>query len=384
MLTSLLRRRGHEVLTACDGAQAWKTVQDTSVSMMFTDWVMPELNGLDLIRRVRSGQLGRYVYIILCTSRNSRLDLLEGLRSGADDFLAKPVHYDELCVRMSAGERVIALERRLEQDNHRLAEAPGALSRAYETMRSDLEAAARMQQSLLPPPARLHGVRFESLFCPACTLAGDIFNYFPLNETAAGFYLLDVSGHGIPAAMLSVTLSKVLTTSPHLKQTRNGGGTEIAPPEQVMVELNRRFQNNGDMYFTMLYGVLDTKRRVTISQAGHPHPLFLRKGSPVRALGKGGFPVGVFPDIDYDQFEQDLQPGDRLFLTSDGVSECANREGEQFGMARLTAFVDHHQAQDLADVLDGLRQTLCDWSGSDEFKDDVSVVALEMEERYED
>src|SRR6202012_3775672 len=98
------------------------------------------------------------------TSRSSRADLVEGLESGADDYIEKPIHEDELLVRLSGGERVIRLERRLEEENRKLEETNRSLKKAYQTIRDDLDAAARMQRSLLPPAGTIHGVHCTSLF----------------------------------------------------------------------------------------------------------------------------------------------------------------------------------------------------------------------------
>src|SRR6202021_2627724 len=136
-------------------------------NIVFTDWMMPRMNGLELIRKIRAAEANRYVYVILCTSRDSRADLIEGMKSGADDYIEKPVHEEELLVRLAAGERVIDLERRLADDNRKLAETNQSLTLAYETIRADLEAAARMQRSLLPHPPPIHGMQCASLFLPA-------------------------------------------------------------------------------------------------------------------------------------------------------------------------------------------------------------------------
>jgi sigma-B regulation protein RsbU (phosphoserine phosphatase) len=384
LLTSLLRSRGHEVDVACDGVQAWEMVLERPPSIIFADWMMPKMNGLELVRKIRARDFGQYVYVILCTGRGSHADLIEGMRSGSDDFLAKPIKADELSVRVSAGERVIQLENRLREEKWRLEEANKSLSLAYETMRADLESAAEMQRTLLPPPARIHDMQFEWLFCPAKVVAGDILSFFPLNEHTAGFYQVDVSGHGIPAAMFSVLLSKLLTTTPignSLLKTAapTPPGYLITPPHKAIAELNQRLQGNGDMYFTMVYGMLDVKSgRLSFSQAGHPHPIYVRRGDPAVTLGDGGFPVGIMPDMEYDLTELEVRSGDRLFLTSDGITECMNPDGEQFGMQRLTLFIEDHCDDSLKTLLAALQQDLHDWVGGNDFQDDLSMVAMEV------
>jgi sigma-B regulation protein RsbU (phosphoserine phosphatase) len=385
LLVELLKKQGHEVISAADGDAAWEALVESGSSLVFTDWMMPRMNGLEFIRKIRATAFGRYVYVILCTSRGSRADWIEGMKSGADDYVEKPVYEDELLARLGAGKRVIDLEQRLEDDNRKLAETNRSLTQAYETMRKDLEAAARMQRSLLPGPCTIQGLHCDSLFLPASAVAGDVFNFFPLNASSTGFYLLDVSGHGIPAAMLSVTLSKMLNSRPSqgspLVQTASDGITyEIRPPHEAVAELNRRFQDQGDMYFTMVYGLLDNRsRRLQMVQAGHPEPVLLRRGKPPMALGEGGFPVGMLPEMSYDLLEYTMEQGDRLFLCSDGITECANQHDEQFGFPRFIDFLDQHRDAPLDALLRAMELTIRRWGGSADFADDVSLLAFELD-----
>jgi phosphoserine phosphatase RsbU/P len=384
ILVSLLRRHGHDVVAVSDGTAAWQELRQSIFNIVFTDWMMPGMSGLELIRKIRTAGFGRYVYAIVCTSRSSRADLVEGLRSGADDYIEKPIHEDELLVRLAAGERVIDLEWRLEEKNRKLEESNQSLKKAYETIRDDLDAAARMQQSLLPQAGTIHGIHCNSLFLPASVVAGDVFNFFPIGSNSVGFYLLDVSGHGIPAAMLSVTLSKVLTTrpeasSPLVEQTQEGSPYTIRPPNEALSELNDRFQDQDDMYFTMVYGVLDKDSGcLRLAQAGHPAPILVRKDKPPETLGDGGFPLGMLPNRTFDALEYQVEKGDRLFLCSDGILECNNFAGEEFGQKRLMKVLYEHRQSPLDTLLSSLQSTLHQWAGSAEFADDATLLALEL------
>src|SRR5690348_7787245 len=115
-LSVLLRKSGYEVVEAAHGAEAWELLRQQPIRLLFTDWMMPEMNGLQLIEQIRRTDLGHYVYIILCTGKDSKTDLVAGIRSGADDFLSKPANPEELRARLHAGERVIELERKLAQE----------------------------------------------------------------------------------------------------------------------------------------------------------------------------------------------------------------------------------------------------------------------------
>ena len=377
-----LEQRGHDALAASDGEEAWEILHHSAVSLVISDWTMPGMDGLELCRRIRAADLGRYVNVILCTNRNTTADLITGMTAGADDFIGKPMDFAELDLRLRGIERVRNLENELEDRNRKLWEANSQLRAAHARMEYDLRAAASVQASLLPQSrCILPGVRIEWLFMPCGILAGDTFDYFPLDERRLAFYHLDVSGHGVPAAMLSVTLSRVLGLgygSPVRLAGSSHGESEIAPPHTVLAHLNERFQNSGGRFFTMVYGVLDTAtRRVGLSQAGHPSPIHLTVRGEAVPVGEGGFPVGIFAGMDYDSVDLDLAVGERLVLYSDGITECADAKGERYGEARLQALLEASAGLDLALALGELKAVLRSWRGSDDYEDDISLIALE-------
>ncbi len=381
LLLHTLKRWGYEVVPASDGAQAWEILQREPISFVITDWIMPNLDGLGLCRRIREGRFARYIYIILLTAKNSKDELIKGMEAGADDFLIKPFNAGELKVRIRAGERVVKLEHNLEEQNRKLQEA-------YSRIREDLDAAVMMQQSLLPSHALVvPGFRFEWLFVPCHFVAGDIFNVFLLNEHRVGFYILDVSGHGIPAAMLSVTLSKLLSPavsqgSPLMHFIPDPPHYDIATPAEAVHTLNQLFQSEDDtmQYFTMIYGTVEIRNaRLRLTQAGHPSPIYQSKQAKAELLGTGGFPVGMLPDVPYREEELHLHPGDRLFFYSDGISECIGKNGERFSVDRLMAFLEEWRHRPLRDVMTNIKQEIERWKGGDEFEDDITMLALERE-----
>ena len=383
-MTILLRRAGYDVIEAKDGEKAWELLQERPVRLVFTDWMMPRMNGIELIQRIRTTDLGRYIYVILCSGKDSKSDVIEGIQAGADDFLSKPTDPGELRARIHAGERVIDLQRRLEKEKKDLLAAHDSLSKTHEIMRSDLQAAAKLQKSLLPAPGSYIGVQFDWAFWPCSQVAGDIFNVFPLDKENVAFYQLDVSGHGISSAMLSFSLSKMLNPSPLrdslLKQhIPTPPYDQIVSPEIVARELNRSFQNEDDLYFTLVYGIVNvTTRRLRMTQAGHPHPILLREGSAPRLLGDGGFPVGALPNMEFELVEEELQPGDRLFVYSDGVTECINGKQEQFGAKRVQECLKRTASLNLHDAIRDMEKTLLDWHESTEFSDDISMLGIEL------
>ena len=379
LLLRLLQKWGYDVVPAADGVQAWELLQNEPISFVITDWIMPKLDGLGLCRRIREGRFARYIYVILLTAKNSKDELVKGMEAGADDFLIKPFNAGELKVRIRAGERIVKLESNLEEQNKKLREA-------YSRIREDLDAAVKMQRGLLPSRALVvPGFRFEWIFAPCHFVAGDIFNFFQLDEHQVGFYILDVAGHGIPAAMLSVTLSKVLSPtasqgSPLMRFIPDPPHYAITMPAEAVQALNQLFQSEDDAmhYFTMVYGIVETRSaRTLLTQAGHPSPIYQPRGAKAELLGTGGFPVGMLPDVTYGEQDLTLHPGDRLFLYSDGITECSGKNGEHFSVDRLMALLEEWRDRPLRDVVTGIEQQLRHWRSGDEFEDDITLLALE-------
>ncbi|MFO1352820.1 MAG: SpoIIE family protein phosphatase [Gammaproteobacteria bacterium] len=380
LLCMILENWGYEVIAASDGQEAWEIVQRGGIQLVISDWLMPRMDGVEFCHRVRSTSFDHYIYLILLTSLSDTTALVKGLNAGANDFMVKPFQPEELQVRIRAGERVLALERQLEERNRRLADT-------YQMIERDLQSAADLQKSLLPAPATLQNVSWEWLFRPSHYVAGDVFDYFSLDESHLGFYQLDVAGHGIPSALMSFTLTKVMAQGAKwgglLKRaTDSPPYYKIVSPELVVRELNQRFEPKNDdrlLYFTIAYGVIDTRAHcLTLCQAGHPSPLWLKRaGGAVEAVGQGGFPVGMFPAVEYEVIHLDLQKGDRMFVYSDGVTDCESKSGELFSVARLREMLTAAADQPLLTTVKTLGEALREWKGDEHYQDDITLLAFE-------
>jgi sigma-B regulation protein RsbU (phosphoserine phosphatase) len=129
----------------------------------------------------------------------------------------------------------------------------------------------------------------------------------------------------------------------------------------------------------MVYGVIDTRlQTIDICQAGHPNPIYLPSEGSAQFIGEGGFPVGITTLAEYEPINLSYAAGDRLFFYSDGITECMNSQEELFGPERLLAFVNETRELPISAVLTRLEQHMRLWRGSDNFEDDISVLALEM------
>lgn len=387
-LQALLKGFGYQVLAANDGESALQLIRKQPVDLIVSDWRMPRLSGIDLCRIVRDEERFQ-PYIILVTGQSTQADLVAGMDAGADDFIAKPFASEELRVRLQAGVRILHLREVAEQRSRELAESLQREAETNELIREDLQFASRMQREFLPPAiSPFPQLEIGTLFEAASQVAGDSYNFFPLDERHMAFFLIDVAGHGVAAAMQSFALSRLL--SPEMdafkRQQDDSNETEarplppgIADPSEVVAALNARYSGDQEcrQYFTMVCGVMDvTTGKGRLCQAGHPHPLILEGPKRVRRLGQGGFPVGMLQDADFQDIDFCLAPGERLVIYSDGVTDCINEQGERVGLQGLANLVARFHAQPMTALISAIDRGLHQWRGARTDEDDISVLAI--------
>jgi len=378
-LARQLQSWGHDVTAAEDGEQAWEKFSAAEFDIAITDWEMPKLSGVELIKRLRAKTPAGYVYVIMLTSRSDKSDIVQGIEAGADDFVSKPFDREELRVRLLAGERIIRLERALQKQNE-------DLRQANERIRTGLIAAARVQQSMLPrenvvtPHA---GSAWK--YVPTEELAGDGVGLHLIDDRFLVAYILDVSGHGVPAALLAVAAMHFLAPTPEATSLlRNMPGSEqlgtLNTPARIATELNNRFRagEHDGRYLTMMLCILDTHLgRLHLTSAGHPPPVLLRGERALPVPDAGGFPIAIMDGAEFGDAVVQLEPGDRLCLVSDGVLEQLNPADEQFGDERLRDLLIQSRRVPADQCLSRVIDSLAAWAGTRNFTDDVSLVMIE-------
>lgn len=379
ILRSHLAARGHTVTLAKDGLEALACLAaDHDISVLITDWLMPRMDGLALCQEVRRLRRLHYLFIILLTSKNQREDLIAGLNAGADAFIPKPMDFAEVEAHLRTAGRIFDLEHQLEG---RIAE----LEQAHEYIRRDLAAAAAVQRSLLPERgATFAGLETAWVYESCDEVAGDMFNIQRLDEESVGIYILDVCGHGVPAALLSVTLSRILTPHPQqggiLKRLAHGGQRyELVAPCAVAEELNRRFPalDQPDHYFTFLYGVLNVQSRVfRYVRAGHPGPIWIHGGCATVHNEPGDVAIGLGAETTFSEGILDLSRGDILIFHTDGLNEAVNGNRERFGMERVKSTLTACADLGVDAAVSGLMTALRAFCGATRLQDDVTVVGV--------
>ena len=284
-LARQLEAWGHTVTAVEDGQAAWEVLGANLFDIVITDWEMPRLSGVGLIARIRAASAANYVYIVLLTGRTDKSDIVSGIEAGADDFVLKPFDPEELRVRVLAGERIVRLERALHDQNRELAAAG-------DRMRHDLRSAARLQRAMLPRKLIENPqVRAAWIYVPTDELGGDAIGLELIGDRHLIAYVIDVSGHGVPAALLSVTAMHALAPAAEgvslLQGSQSGGDLgPVQSPARTIAELNRRFRasDNDERYLTMVLFAFDTHNgHATFARAGHPLPSSCVPARPSRS-----------------------------------------------------------------------------------------------------
>lgn len=387
ILSSHLSRWGYQVFEASSGSEAIDVCADKDVDLVISDWMMPELTGLDFLRHFRGMKRDHYGYFILLTSKSEKADIAEGLDVGADDFLTKPVSGDELRARIRAGERILRMERELTEKNRLLSQTLKQLSDLYDSLDQDLVEARRLQQSLVRERNReFSGATVSLMLKPNGHVGGDLVGFYPINKETFGVFSLDVSGHGVASALMTARLAAYLSGSlpdQNLAIELDTGGNAIPRrPSDVATTFNDLMLNEmeTDLYFTMALGHINMETgELVMVQCGHPHPLIQRANGGVEFVGKGGLPVGLIADAKYTDLRVTLEAGDRVLFYSDGIAECTNARGEMLDLAGLRELVVDLQDQRGSAFLDTLLWDLTTYADDRDFSDDVSGLLVEFD-----
>ena len=365
-----------------DPNDAWSRIMDDAHDLILLEWAKEHSESASLLARIRDTFGPSKPYIILMTPTLDHSELLAGMESGADDSIIKPIQSTLLRARLMAVERIIKLESELMKQNTRL-------EITNSQMKKDLLVAARIQRSFLPhSPPLFPNAEFQWGLLPCEELAGDALNVIHLNETQVGLYLLDVSGHGVAAALMAMTLIHLLSADKpnsglFAADPREPGGYQVLTPARVATRLNQQFPMDdiNGQYFTCIYGVLDLQTlRLTYAAAGHPGPVLVSASGASRLFDSTGMPIGFVADSLYEEHSIELVPGDRLYFFSDGIPEAFNKYEEQFSVERLVRTLEKARLStgSLRNSIDDLLVAALKWRGGAALTDDVSVVGLEI------
>jgi serine phosphatase RsbU (regulator of sigma subunit)/anti-anti-sigma regulatory factor len=366
-----------EILEAEDGLAAQRLLESREVDLVITDLMMPELDGLALMRWARTARPG-IVWIVL-SGLETFDTAVEAIQLGAFDFLTKPC--EPVRLRVSVRN---ALERARNERQRRtllaeLERSNGALSHKVEQLEAlcgilehqadeiqrDLRRAESIQRALLPsqmPP--LGGFHVETLYRPGRHVGGDLYDVAALDDRHAALLVADACGHGVSAAMLSVLFKRRLRLCDEIT------GAPLSPA-RALADVNGALSENAmpGMFVTVAYCLLDTETgEVTVASAGHPPVLWSRQNGELEAIERTGPALGMDREAQYGETRIRLDRGDRLLLFSDGVLGAHGA-----GLGRLRDVVQN--ANSLREILGALREGVITANGEE--IDDATAIALE-------
>jgi sigma-B regulation protein RsbU (phosphoserine phosphatase) len=370
ILTVTLRRAGYEVASAADGIEAIEAIKRQAPDLVLLDVMMPRADGLETLKRIREHPPTAQVPVIMLTARSRLTDKMKGFEGGADDYVAKPFEPAEILARVAA---------QLKRSTHSRVVSPllSVLGDWFTAERMaqlgrDLEAARDIQERLLPPvPPTVAGLEAGAMLRSSTVVGGDFFDIVPMGDRL-GVAVGDVSGKGIPAALLMVMARTLLREI----------ARSLGEPGPVLAGLNRSLCRDmpPSMFVTLILAVLDPSDpgRVVLSSAGHPDPVVVRAGgdAEVAALGEAaGTPLGVLDEAAFGQTTLTLDRGDTLVLLTDGILEAQEEAGGRPGAGVILSLLARERTLPPQAVARALCEDVLRRGGA-RIQDDMTVFVL--------
>jgi sigma-B regulation protein RsbU (phosphoserine phosphatase) len=350
-----------------DPTRAIERANEIGPTVILQDLVMPDIDGLTLVKFYRANPKTREVPLIVLSTKEEPATKAQAFAVGANDYLVKLPDKLELVARVRYHSKgyVAQLERN---------EAYRKLAESQRQLAEEVAQAAKYVLSLLPAPLPDAAPRVDWRFVPSTQLGGDSFGYHWLDDDHFAVYLLDVSGHGVGASLLSVSAMHVLSA-------RTLPGTDFREPGQVLAGLNNAFpmEKHDNKYFTIWYGVYcRSARRLAWAGGGHPPPLLMtgpdRAGAVAKPLKSQGPVIGMLEGLPFEAEAVELGPYAQLYLFSDGVFEIERPDGTMWTYDEFVHYLAGLAPEE--GPLDRLLEHARGLHGSDTLADDFSIVQV--------
>lgn len=366
----------YDTLTAEDGEKGLEAAIAEQPDLIILDIHMPNMDGFELLERLKADTLTRKIPVIFLTADTETEAKIKGLKLGAVDFITKPFNAEEVLARVHNHIQLDLTAKLLRQANVRLRQQKALLG-------SGLQAASEIQKALLPNQViYIPNMRLSWYFQPCERVGGDIFNVIQLDDSHICIYIIDVCGHGIPAAMIaSLTFQYLAPSGGNIRFKDIHGNYQLRSPASVVKDLDSEFPfERFNRYFTMAYAVINfTTGDFSYCCAGHPPLVLLDKAGTVALHGKGGTFVGLGdmgPTV--EQGTGTLSSGDRLYFYTDGLIEQESPDEIPFGQERFIAAVQSLRAYSLEKSVEKVIEKIKRYGNGKAYIDDFSLLSLEI------
>ncbi len=351
----------YRIRIATSGAKALELVKVTPPpDLILLDVMMPEMDGYEICARLKLDTDTKDIPVIFLTGQTEVEDETRGFDVGAVDYIHKPFSPAVVKARVQTH---LALRGIREQ-----------LAQQLLTIQKELETARQIQLSILPSSVpKIEGLDIAARYIPMTSVAGDFYDFIVVDEKHIGILVADVSGHGMPAALIASMLKIALSSQVG----------HAASPAKVLLGLNEvlcgKFQHH---FVTAAYAFINLENR-TLTYAGAGHPPLILWGGPegIRSIEENGLFLGKFSFATYTSVELPLKTGDQILLYTDGIPETTNPAGVEFGTNAFKAFLDTEQSTSADRFVDRLLGELSRWSArraTEELDDDITIVAIHV------
>lgn len=359
ILKLYLERTGFKVLACANGKEAFDIIKEHRPDVIISDLMMPEIDGTVLCQMVKTDAELNNPYFIMLTAKSTVDSKIQGLKIGADDYITKPFNVKEVVARVNSAMRIKALQNEVMEKNL-------VLEKFKATMENELFLAGKFQSSLVPERGDIaEKVKLNYVYSPAIHVGGDIFDVKNTRSGKIAFFIADVTGHGIVAALISgmIKLSFVQAIS------------ETDSPSEIAGKINKDIYSTTteEHFASMFLGCLDIESGVLkYVRAGHPAP-YLISEKEIKELDAPGFLVGIMDGINLEEISVNVHVRDKILLFTDGITEAEGMDGELLGTDRLKDMVFGVDKSAPREIF----EKVCLWSDN-RFDDDVTIIQLEV------
>jgi phosphoserine phosphatase RsbU/P len=329
--------------------------------LILLDVMMPEMDGYEVCRRLKASPETKDIPVIFLTGQTGAEDETKGFEVGAVDYIHKP--FSEPVVKARVRTHLM------------LREAHEQIARQLVAINIELEMARQIQLSILPRGTpEISGLEIVARYMPMTSVAGDFYDFIVVDDKHVGILIADVSGHGLPSALIASMLQVALAG-----QTANA-----SDPVRVLSGLNQalcgKFERN---FVTAAYVYVDMEKKIlTYAGAGHPPLLLWRNAAgKVDEVVENGLFLGMFPEATYASLQLPVGPSDRVILYTDGIPETKNPSEQEFGTARIMKFMNNSKSLAVDQFADGLLDELSTFSGQPRGQgqqDDITVLTIDF------
>lgn len=350
-----------------DPSKALPTAKEIKPTLILQDLIMPDIDGLTLVKFYRASQELKDVPIIVLSSKEEATTKAEMFEAGANDYIVKLPDKIELLARIRYHSKAYI---NLLQRN----EAYDSLEKSQKALASELNKAGEYVFSMLPDTINKDGISTSWRFVPSAQLGGDSFGYHWLDENHFAIYLLDVCGHGVGPALLSVSAMNFLKSN--ALSTLN-----FHDPAVVAIALNKAFQmsDHNGLYFTIWYGVYNkSERTIDYISGGHPPALLIDKQGSMSKLMNDNFIIGGLPEFPFKSTKVNVPEGALLYIYSDGVYEIELHDGSIWELDEMADFINETKNEN-ADEIDGLLNKVKIIGNKEILDDDFSMLKIKFE-----